>query len=114
MFGASVRLMYHQRIQDHDEAGMLKQNNEIKMIWLLLLIMVGIAAWFFDVRLLSYICGTGFMLSVMNYIDDLQHGAERLAQNCSPLRQRLKFRSILLRSLQWLVLLLRAELSASL
>lgn len=86
MFGASVRLMYHQRIQDHDEAGMLKQNNEIKMIWLLLLIMVGIAAWFFDVRLLSYICGAGFMLSVMNYIDDLQHGAETIGAKLQPIK----------------------------
>jgi hypothetical protein len=36
MFGASVRLMYHQNIQENDEAGMLKQNNEIKMIWLMI------------------------------------------------------------------------------
>lgn len=86
MFGASVRLMYHQRIQDHDEAGMLKQNNEIKMIWLLLLIMVGIAAWFFDVPKLSYICGVGFMLSVVNYIDDLQHGAEVIGAKLQPIK----------------------------
>ncbi len=76
--------MYHQNIQENDEAGMLKQNNEIKMIWLMMLIMVGIGAWYLDVRILSYISGIGFMLSVMNYVDDLQHGADALSSSKQP------------------------------
>ncbi len=76
--------MYHQNIQENDEAGMLKQNNEIKMIWLMTLILVGIGAWYLDVRILSYISGIGFMLSVMNYVDDLQHGADALSSSKQP------------------------------
>jgi hypothetical protein len=76
--------MYHQNIQENDEAGMLKQNNELKMIWLMSLIMVGIGAWYLDIRILSYISGIGFMLSLMNYVDDLQHGADALSSSKQP------------------------------
>ncbi|OTG79253.1 hypothetical protein B9T33_12285 [Acinetobacter sp. ANC 5054] len=59
---------------------MLKQNNEIRLIWLMMLIMVGITAWYLDVRVLTYISGVAFIISVMSYVDDLQHVANGLTQ----------------------------------
>lgn len=59
---------------------MLKQNNEIKLIWLMALMMIGISAWYLDVRVLSYISGIAFIMSVMSYVDDVQYAANALTQ----------------------------------
>lgn len=59
---------------------MLKQNNEIKLIWLMALLMIGISAWYLGVRVLSYISGIAFIMSVMSYVDDVQYAANVLTK----------------------------------
>ena len=58
---------------------MLKGQNEIRMIWLMALIIAGIGMWYAEFRQFSYLCGLAFAISVMHYVDDLQKPAEQLA-----------------------------------
>ncbi|MDV2440348.1 DUF2339 domain-containing protein [Acinetobacter gerneri] len=51
---------------------MQKGQNEIRIIWLMILVIVAVAAWFYDQHIISYICGLAFVLSVMQYVDQLQ------------------------------------------
>lgn len=66
--------------KDKSEAGMLKGQNEIRMMWLLTLIIAGMGLWFADLKIMSYLCGAVFAISVMHYVDDLQKPAEILAE----------------------------------
>lgn len=59
---------------------MLKGQNEIRMMWLLTLIIAGAGLWFTDLKIVSYLCGAVFAISVMHYVDDLQKPADLLAQ----------------------------------
>ena len=54
-------------------------NNEIRMIWLMALIIAGVGCWFSDLKIFSYLCGFAFAVSVMHYVDDLQKPADQLA-----------------------------------
>ncbi len=58
---------------------MLNGRNEIKMIWLMALLIAGAGAWYGGWHPLSYICLLGFAISVMHYVDDLQQPADQIA-----------------------------------
>lgn len=45
---------------------MHKGQSEIRMIWLMVLIIVGVGAWFLDVHLLTYLCALALVMSVMH------------------------------------------------
>ncbi len=51
---------------------MQKGQNEIRIIWLMVLVIAAVAAWFYDQHILTYICGLAFVMSVMQYVDQLQ------------------------------------------
>lgn len=59
---------------------MHKGQSEIRMIWLMVLIIVGVGAWFLDVRLLSYLCALALVMSVMHYVDAIQTPTVKIAE----------------------------------
>lgn len=59
---------------------MLKGNIERRMVWLLLLMIVTVSAWFLEVKVLSYACGAAFMLSVMQYLDAFTQQSQRISR----------------------------------
>ncbi|CAM4203262.1 DUF2339 domain-containing protein [Acinetobacter pragensis] len=75
-------LRYHQ-LKRNKRAGMLNAqrngNNEIRMIWLMALIIAGVGCWFSDLKIFSYLCGFAFAVSVMHYVDDLQKPTDQLS-----------------------------------
>jgi uncharacterized membrane protein len=58
---------------------MHKGQSEIRMIWLMVLIIVGVGAWFFKLQIFTYLCGLAFVMSVMQYVDTLQTPASQIA-----------------------------------
>ncbi|ANF82453.1 hypothetical protein A3K93_09785 [Acinetobacter sp. NCu2D-2] len=46
--------------------------NELRMIWLISLIIVAAGAWYLDQLMLSLFCGLGLMISVMQYVSAVQ------------------------------------------
>ena len=56
-----------------------KGQSEIRMIWLMVLIIVGVGAWFLDVRIFTYLCGLAFVMSVMQYVDAIYSPAAQIA-----------------------------------
>lgn len=59
---------------------MYKGQSEIQMIWLMILIIVGVGAWFLDAHFLTYLCGLAFAMSVMQYVDTIQKPTLKIAQ----------------------------------
>ncbi|MGE8540418.1 MAG: DUF2339 domain-containing protein [Acinetobacter sp.] len=59
--------------------GQNKGSNEIRMIWLMALIIVAVGCWFSDWKIFSYLCGLAFAVSVMHYVDDLQKPLDQLS-----------------------------------
>lgn len=55
------------------------KQNEQRMMWLMVLIMVGITAWFFDIQIISYLCAFACMISVMQYVDGIEKPVQSLA-----------------------------------
>lgn len=53
---------------------------EIRMMWLMGLTIVAIAAWFLAVPLLSALCGIALIMSVMHYVDSIEHPSTTLAE----------------------------------
>lgn len=53
--------------------------NELRMMWLITLVMVGLSAWYLDYAIVSYICSLGFVVSVMQYINALQQPIDALS-----------------------------------
>lgn len=51
---------------------------EIKIIWLMILTMIGVGAWTVSQYIVTYICGAAFVLSVMQYVDQFQFRAQLL------------------------------------
>ncbi|MDM1245800.1 DUF2339 domain-containing protein [Acinetobacter sp. R933-2] len=51
---------------------MLKGQSEIRIIWLMVLTIVAVSAWFLKIEVLTYVCGLAFVMSVMHYVDALQ------------------------------------------
>jgi uncharacterized membrane protein len=47
---------------------MFKGNSEVRMIWLMALIILGIGAWSLEIEALSVVCGFAFMISIMQYV----------------------------------------------
>lgn len=58
---------------------MLKRQNEIRMIWLMVLIIVAVSAWFSEIQVLTYACGIAFVMSVMQYADGLHHSVDDIS-----------------------------------
>lgn len=58
---------------------MLKQHSEIRIIWLMVLIISAVAAWFLKFPILSFLCAIAFVLSVMQYVDAIEKPAHDLA-----------------------------------
>ncbi|OTG85222.1 DUF2339 domain-containing protein [Acinetobacter sp. ANC 4648] len=59
---------------------MLKGQSEIRMIWLMILIIIAVGTWFLEVKVLTYICGLAFVVSVMHYVDAIQTPMQDMTQ----------------------------------
>lgn len=59
---------------------MLKGQNEIRMIWLMVLIIIAVGAWFLELKVLTYLCGLAFVVSVMHYVDSIQSSLQQVNQ----------------------------------
>ena len=46
--------------------------NELRMIWLISLFIIGVSAWYLDLRIVTYLSGLGFLISVMQYISAVE------------------------------------------
>lgn len=53
---------------------------EIRIIWLMLLMITGSVTWFLDVRMLSYLCLLALIVSVMYYVGAMQKLGHDIAQ----------------------------------
>lgn len=62
---------------------MLKQHSEIRMIWLMVLIISAVGTWFLKLPILTFLCAIAFVLSVMQYVDAIEKPAEELAAQSS-------------------------------
>lgn len=51
---------------------MLNKHRELRMMWLMLLIVVAISAWLADVPSLTVLCGIAFVMSLMQYANHLE------------------------------------------
>lgn len=65
--------------QDRERANMLKGQSEIRIIWLMMLMIIAVSAWFFDAKIVTYICGLAFVMSVMHYVDAIQNPMQEIA-----------------------------------
>lgn len=59
---------------------MLKAQGEIRIIWLMLLMIVGVATWFLGVPLLSYLCALALLISVVHYVDAIAQPTAAIVQ----------------------------------
>lgn len=57
---------------------MPKAQNEIRIIWLMLLTIVAVAAWLLDIEVLSYLCILALIISVMHYVDHIQYSVQHI------------------------------------
>ncbi|ELW82109.1 membrane protein, PF10101 family [Acinetobacter sp. WC-743] len=73
--------MYDQYIEDEESKNMLKGQSEIRIIWLMMLIIIAVSAWFLDAHVLTYLCGLAFVMSVMHYVDAIQNPMLDIAQS---------------------------------
>ena len=64
---------------------MLKQHSEIRMMWLMVLIISAVGAWFLKLPILSFLCAIAFVLSVMQYVNAIEKPAEKLAAQSNSL-----------------------------
>ncbi len=71
--------MYDRITQDREIENMLKGQSEIRIIWLMMLIIIAVSAWFFDAKIVTYICGLAFVMSVMHYVDAIQNPMQEIA-----------------------------------
>lgn len=74
------RLLYDHITQERENIDMPKGQSEIRIIWLMVLTIVAVAAWFFDLKVVTYLCGLAFVMSVMHYVDALQQPLTNLAR----------------------------------
>lgn len=74
-------LLYDQYIEDEESKNMLKGQSEIRIIWLMMLIIIAVSAWFLDAHVLTYLCGLAFVMSVMHYVDAIQNPMLDIAQS---------------------------------
>ncbi len=52
--------------------------NEWRMMWLISLVIVALSAWYLDYTVVSYLCGLGFLMSVMQYVNAVQQPLNQL------------------------------------
>lgn len=52
--------------------------NEWRMMWLISLVIVALSAWYLDYTVVSYLCGLGFLMSVMQYVNAVQQPLDQL------------------------------------
>lgn len=62
-----------------DEERMHTSHYEIRMMWLMSLTIIAIAAWFLAVPLLSALCGIALLISLMQYVDGIEASGAKLA-----------------------------------
>jgi len=53
--------------------------NELRMIWLISLVIMGISAWYLELQIVTYLTGLGFLISVMQYISAIEAPVRDLA-----------------------------------
>ena len=53
--------------------------NELRMIWLITLLIAGISAWYLGYQIVTYLCGLGFIFSVMQYVTAIEAPLNQLA-----------------------------------
>lgn len=53
--------------------------NELRMIWLIILLIAGISAWYLSYQIVTYLCGLGFIFSVMQYVTAVETPLQQLA-----------------------------------
>ena len=59
---------------------MFKGQNEIRMMWLMMLIIIAVGAWFLKIPVVTYLCAVGLVMSVIQYVDAIQKPTEQIAQ----------------------------------
>ena len=59
---------------------MLKQHSEIKMIWLMLLIIVAISTWVLALPIITFLCVAAFLISVMQYAHHIEKPLTNIEQ----------------------------------
>ncbi|OTG86660.1 hypothetical protein B9T31_06540 [Acinetobacter sp. ANC 4558] len=62
---------------------MHKINHEIRIIWLMSLIIIGVGAWFYDLNIMVYVCGIIFIVSIMQYVNGYSQQIEQFGQQRS-------------------------------
>ncbi|WP_410487437.1 hypothetical protein [Acinetobacter sp. SAAs470] len=60
---------------------MLKGNIEIRIIWLMALMIAAGTAWFLEIKAMTYLCGLAVLLSIMQYMDAFARQIDHLPQN---------------------------------
>ncbi|MGE8561650.1 MAG: DUF2339 domain-containing protein, partial [Acinetobacter sp.] len=56
-----------------------KGQSEIRMIWLMVLIIVGVGAWFLEARIFTYLSALALVMSLMQYVDAIQKPAVEIS-----------------------------------
>ena len=54
---------------------------EIRMIWLMTLLIVAVGAWFLKVPIISYVCGAALVMSIMQYVDLIEKSTVQMMQH---------------------------------
>lgn len=62
--------------------------NEIRIIWFMLLIIIAIGAWWLDVPMLSYICAVAAVVSVIFFVGRVQISLEQVAEAQSQVQRQ--------------------------
>ena len=67
---------------------MQTRQNEIRIIWFMLLIILAIGAWWLDVPMLSYICAVAAVVSVIFFVGRVQNSLEQVAEAQSQVQRQ--------------------------
>ena len=62
--------------------------NEIRIIWFMLLIIISIGAWWLGVPMLSYICAVAAVVSVMFFVGRVQNSLEQVVDAQSQVQRQ--------------------------
>lgn len=58
---------------------MWKWQNEVRMIWLMTLIVIAVGAWFLEIPQFTYICAIALVMSLIQYVDAIQKQTNQIA-----------------------------------
>ncbi|WP_180060590.1 DUF2339 domain-containing protein [Acinetobacter sp. YH12135] len=67
---------------------MQTEQNEIRIIWFMLLIIISIGAWWLGVPMLSYICAVAAVVSVMFFVGRVQNSLEQVVDAQSQVQRQ--------------------------